>query len=648
MNDELLIEEDIEQFLEEEQQEALKGNNANIDRKYIPELEQKFKSIIEAQNYFNFYAYMAGFSIVNVHSARTTSKKRNREVIRVTFKCYKYVKADCNTKPETVDETATGERKTNEVIGTECKCVMVISERNLEWVITRLDLDHNHELSPPDEVRFLRSHKYLSTEERVLIRTLKECHIPTRNMIVILSVLRGRLTSLPYTKKDISNVRTEINRETSSNDMMQCLTYLKKKQEEDPNFFYEFDLDENRKVRNFFWTDGRSRDWYHKFGDCISFDTTFLTNRYNLPFAPFVGVSGHGNTILFGCAFLHDETTETFEWLFTTFLKCMNGKQPNTIITDQDGAMRAAIKNIFREAKHRNCFFHIISKALKRSGSLFKKRQGLYAIYSDIIHNCLTEEEFEVLWQDMIQEFNLQEINFLAHMWHIRKRFIPVYFKTDFCPFIQSIALSEGTNSRFKKNVGPQYRIRSFLTEYERVMDTIQNLEQHDDHESRTKRPTSFWSNYSIEYQAVKLYNNKIFKRFQAQLRKTLELQVEEIEKFKCYAVFEAENVISKQIRKRKYLVMMDLDTEEYTCICAMFQKDGILCSHILKIMLHLSIKEIPEKYIMHRWRKNHKSTEIIKGKEIIPVSESSVLRFNILSRKFAEIASKGAKTVEA
>lgn len=286
MNDELLIQEDIEQFLEEQQQEALKGNNANIDRKYIPELEQKFKSIIEAQNYFNFYTYMAGFSIVNVHSARTTSKKRNREVIRVTFKCYKYVKVDCNTKPETVDETATRERKTNEAIGTKCKCVMVISERNLEWIITRLDLDHNHELSPSDEVRFLRSHKYLSTEERVLIRTLKECHIPTRNMIVILSVLRGGLTSLPYTKKDISNVRTEINRETSSNDMMQCLTYLKKKQEEDPNFFYEFDLDENRKVRNFFWTDGRSRDWYHKFGDCISFDTTFLTNRYNLPFAP--------------------------------------------------------------------------------------------------------------------------------------------------------------------------------------------------------------------------------------------------------------------------------------------------------------------------------------------------------------------------
>lgn len=225
MNEEFLTEEDIEQFLDEEQQEASKRNNASIDRKYIPELNQKFKSIDEAQNYFNFFAYMAGFSIVNAHSARTVSKKRNGEVIRVTFKCNKYVKSDCNKKEETV----TSERKTNEVIGTECKCVLVISERNSIWVISRIDLDHNHELSPPDEARFLRSHKYMSTEEKILIRTLKECHTPTRNKIVILSVLRGGLTSLPYTKKDISNVRTSINRETSSNDLMQCLNFFEEK-----------------------------------------------------------------------------------------------------------------------------------------------------------------------------------------------------------------------------------------------------------------------------------------------------------------------------------------------------------------------------------------------------------------------------------
>lgn len=52
----------------------------------------------------------------------------------------------------------------------------------------------------------------------------------------------------------------------------------------------------------------------------IGFDTTYRTNRYNMPFAPFVGVTGHGSTCLFGCAFLGDETAETFKWVFETFI----------------------------------------------------------------------------------------------------------------------------------------------------------------------------------------------------------------------------------------------------------------------------------------------------------------------------------------
>ena len=65
-----------------------------------------------------------------------------------------------------------------------------------------------------------------------------------------------------------------------------------------------------------------------------------MTNRYNLPFAPIVGISGHGHTLIFGCAFISDKTTDTFKWLFEAFLESMGGKHPKTIITDQDQAMR--------------------------------------------------------------------------------------------------------------------------------------------------------------------------------------------------------------------------------------------------------------------------------------------------------------------
>lgn len=169
----------------------------------------QLKSVDEAQHFFNFYAIIAGFSVVNAHSYHTTSKTINGEVTRVTFKCNRFGKDNSKKKKQQTEETVVSKRNTNQVILTDCKCTLVIFERNSIWHISILDLDHNHELSPQNEARFLRSHKYLSTEEKkMLIRTLNECHIPTRHMIVILSGLRGGMTTLPYTKKDISNVRT--------------------------------------------------------------------------------------------------------------------------------------------------------------------------------------------------------------------------------------------------------------------------------------------------------------------------------------------------------------------------------------------------------------------------------------------------------
>ncbi len=50
---------------------------------------------------------------------------------------------------------------------------------------------------------------------------------------------------------------------------------------------------------------------YDCFGDVLVFDTTYRTNKYNLICAPFVGINYHWQNVMFGCAFLLDETTES-------------------------------------------------------------------------------------------------------------------------------------------------------------------------------------------------------------------------------------------------------------------------------------------------------------------------------------------------
>lgn len=74
---------------------------------------------------------------------------------------------------------------------------------------------------------------------------------------------------------------------------------------------------------------------YSLYGEYVSFDTTYSTNKYNMPFAPIVGVNGHGRTVVFGWALLEDQKAEMFKWLLSTFFEVMGGKEPDIIMTDQ-------------------------------------------------------------------------------------------------------------------------------------------------------------------------------------------------------------------------------------------------------------------------------------------------------------------------
>ena len=122
-----------------------------------------------------------------------------------------------------------------------------------------------------------------------------------------------------------------------------------------------------------------------------------------------------------------------------------------------------------------------------------------------------------------------------------------------------------------------------------------------------------------------------------------------EIQEGKVFEVWQRSNQVHTLQRVRKYIVLTNLaeGEEEFSYICAKFSKDGILCSHILKVMIEKKIIRIPDKYIIDRWRKN--DMRLIKQRmDEKTVETSSLLRFNVLSRKSTELNSKVAKQQEA
>ncbi|XP_021851583.2 protein FAR1-RELATED SEQUENCE 5-like [Spinacia oleracea] len=114
----------------------------------------------------------------------------------------------------------------------------------------------------------------------------------------------------------------------------------------DPEFFFRVRLNDEGKVECLFWRDSMMREDYKIYGDVLVFYTTFRTNKYNLICALFVGINNHWKNTMFACAFIGDETIESFVWVFETFLKAMGGKHPISIFTDQDAAIAAGIEQV--------------------------------------------------------------------------------------------------------------------------------------------------------------------------------------------------------------------------------------------------------------------------------------------------------------
>ena len=91
------------------------------------------------------------------------------------------------------------------------------------------------------------------------------------------------------------------------------------------------------------------------------------------------------------------------------------GKAPIGILTDQDAAMRKALRNAMPESVHRWCIWHIMMK--------FGKKFGSYANYEDLkealtkaIYESVSPEVFERSWLYAIEKYELGDDEWLQGM----------------------------------------------------------------------------------------------------------------------------------------------------------------------------------------------------------------------------------------
>ncbi|XP_028102733.1 protein FAR1-RELATED SEQUENCE 5-like [Camellia sinensis] len=205
-----------------------------------------------------------------------------------------------------------------------------------KYVVTDFKEKHNHDLVSPECAHMLPSQRKISTTQAIELDLAAQSGLRLGQSFDLMGREAGGRQCLGFTKLDQKNyLRTKRQQSLAYGEVGNVLQYFKEKSMQNPSFFYAFQLDNEEQITNMFWADAQMIMDYAQFGDVVTFDTTYKLNKEHRPFASFVGLNYHRETIIFGAALLYDETAETFVWLFQNFLEAMSGKAPKTLFTNQ-------------------------------------------------------------------------------------------------------------------------------------------------------------------------------------------------------------------------------------------------------------------------------------------------------------------------
>lgn len=583
--------------------------------------DMEFVSHEAAYSFYKEYARSMGFGTAKLSSRRSRASK---EFIDAKFSCIRY-----GNKQQSDD--AINPRPSPKI---GCKASMHVKRgKNGKWFVYSFVKDHNHELLP-EQAHFFRSHRDVDP--------LKSDRLRKRKNLGLVSKLCNAYQSFDSLENCIRNPHDKGRRLVlEAGDAQMLLEHLMHMQEENPKFFYAVDLNEEHRLRNIFWVNAKGMEDYTKFGDVVSIDTNYFTNKYKIPLVLFVGVNRHIQPTMFGCALIADDTVFTFVWLIQTWFVAMGERAPQVILSDQDNALKAAVAEVLPGTRHCFSLWQILDKIPRQLEYPSLWHDAFMVKFNKCIFRSWTESEFEKRWCKLLDKFNLQEVEWVQLLYQDRSHWAPTFMRDISFVGLSTASRSESLNPWFDKYVHGETTLREFMEKYKVILEDMYEEEAKADFDTWHEMP-ELKSPSPFEKQMSLVYTHEIFKKF----------QVEVLGAAACHLKKEtgdgrAVKYTVKDIEENQnYVVEWSESRSSIYCSCRSFEYKGYLCRHAIIILQMSGCFCIPSNYIMQRWTRAALSRHA--NDEKLEEIASKVRRYNDLCRRAIILGEEGSISQES
>nr|GME16229.1 protein FAR1-RELATED SEQUENCE 11 isoform X2 [Ipomoea batatas]GME16230.1 protein FAR1-RELATED SEQUENCE 11 isoform X2 [Ipomoea batatas] len=281
--------------------------------------------------------------------------------------------------------------------------------------------------------------------------------------------------------------------------------------------------------------------------------------------------------------------------MWKAFLGFMNGKAPQTVLTDQNMCLKEAISVEMPATKHALCIWLIVAKFPSWFNAVLGERYNEWKAEFYRLYNLESIDDFELGWRDMVNLFGLHNNRHIATLFSLRSLWALPYLRSHFFAGMVTAGHSKSINAFIQRFLSAQTRLAHFV---EQVAVAVDFKDQTGEQQTMQQNLQNIClkTGAPMESHAATVLTPFAFSKLQEQL-----VLAAHYASFQLDDGFLVRHHTKAEGGRKVYWVPRE---GIIGCSCQLFEFSGILCRHALRVLSTGNCFQIPERYLPFRWRR--------------------------------------------